>query len=81
MAQYCRYCEYANKNQWTCTCSKKQIMMTKVEMKRTNKCKYFKLNKVDVLRENVKGYRPTGRKIVQFGGMGVQVKLEDIINV
>ena len=81
MAQYCRYCEFAEKHRFICKCSKTGKYMYVPEMKHTNQCKHFQLNPIDVLRENVKGYRPTGKKIVQFGGLGEQIKMEDIINV
>ena len=80
MAQYCRYCEFAEKHSHVFKCRKTGKYMYKPDMKHTNRCKEFKLNPVDVMRENVKGYKPTGRQIVQFGGLGEQIKLEDIIN-
>lgn len=81
MAQYCRYCEEAFRDHLTpCLyCRWSHKYMDRDQAKRTNKCKHFQLNPVDALRENVKGYQPTGRKIVQFGGMGKQVTLEEVM--
>ena len=82
MAQYCRYCDYAFKGPWVCHCLYSgDVHLTRTQVKHTNNCKHFKLNPVDVLRENPKGYRPNGKKIVQHGGLGKQVKMEEIFNV
>lgn len=81
MAQYCRYCEFVDVKFGIHTCRKTGEIIHRPVMKHTNSCKQFKLNPVDALRENVKGYRPTGKKIVQFGGLGEQVRMEEIINV
>ena len=79
MTQYCRYCERANRKDGIYSCANTGEILHRVKMKHTNKCKEFQYNPVDALRENVKGHKPTGRKIVQFGGMGVQITLKDVI--
>jgi len=79
MAQYCRYCEHVSTGAFACKCRKTGKYMHRTDMKHTNRCKHFQLNPVDALRENVKGYRPTGKKIVQYGGLGKQVTLKEIM--
>jgi len=82
LAQYCRYCEYAFKDhQSPCVyCAERGRFINRKQAKNTNNCKHFCLNPVDALRENVKGYQPTGRKIVQFGGLGKQITLEEVMD-
>ena len=79
MAQYFRYCEHVDVKFGIHTCRKTGKIIHRPDMKHTNRCKLFKLNPIDALRENLKGYRPTGRKIVQFGGLGRQVKMSEIL--
>lgn len=82
MAQYCRYCEYAYKGDPYKTginCEMRHKYITRKHAKQTNNCADFQLNPVDTLRENTKGYQPTGRKIVQFGGLGKQITLEEVM--
>ena len=83
MTKYCRYCDHmlCGRNQKFGLCRKKHEYKERDGLKHTNNCKDFQFNPVDALRENVKGYRPTGRKIEQYGGLGKQVTLEEIINV
>lgn len=81
MAKYCRYYENAYRDRCTggVGCSAKGKFVTRKQAKKTNDCADFQLNPVDALRENVKGYQPTGRKIVQFGGLGKQITLEEVM--
>ena len=92
MAQYCRYCEHAyrvcdhsyeglpeKRNDSAVYCYERMRFISREQAKQTNNCKHFQLNPVDALRENVKGYQPTGKKIVQFGGLGKQITLDEII--
>ena len=79
MTQYCRYCQYVDVKYGIHSCAKTGEILHRPKMKHTNQCREFKHNPVDALRENVKGYRPTGKKIVQFGGMGEQITLEEVI--
>ena len=77
MAQYCRYCAWARGiDENIIRCSKREVEFTGKQAKHTNTCELFALNPIDALRENVKGYRPTGIRIVQFGGMGEQLEME-----
>lgn len=82
MAQYCRYCEHAfREHVKPCVyCRMKMKYIDREQAKRTNNCKFFKENKIDALRENPKGYQPTGKKIVQFGGLGKQVTMEEVMD-
>lgn len=79
MTQYCRYCEHAYRSQFVIACEKTEKYMTRLKAKHTNKCPHFQYNPVDVLRENVKGYKPTGRKIVQYGGLGEQITMKELL--
>ena len=83
MAQYCRYCDhlrllgYAKLGEIKCLAH--QASITEKQAKHTNECKQFELNQVDALRQNTKGYKPTGIRIVQYGGLGKQIRIEDVM--
>ena len=82
MAQYCRYCEYAYKGdpyKPGIQCEMRNKYITLKHAKQTNKCTDCRLNPIDVLRKNANGYKPTGRKIVQFGGLGKQVTIAEVL--
>ena len=79
MAQYCRYCAWAyNVDEGLLHCEKRNFEMTAKQAKHSNACGKFALNEIDALRENEKGYRPTGIRIAPFGGLGEQVEMEGL---
>ena len=78
MTQYCRYCQFVNVNFGCYRCQKSGKNLYRPGMKHTNRCKDFQYNPVDVLRENTRSHKPTGRKITQFGGLGEQIKMEEL---
>lgn len=57
MTQYCRYCAYCCYGDavW---CEKHQRTMSESRAKRSNHCKDFELNPIDVFYENERGYVP-----------------------
>ena len=57
MTQYCRYCAYCCYGDavW---CEKHQRTMSESRAKRSNRCKDFELNPIDVFYENEHGYVP-----------------------
>lgn len=62
MKQYCRYCYYATQvEDEMCACNKLNIAMGKAKATRTNKCKYFALNELDVFNIEHK-YKPRKKK-------------------
>ena len=81
MAQYCRYCSIAIPvGEDQIYCRKKNIVFTAKQAKHTNNCKLFDLNEIDALRQNDKGYIPTGVKPLELGGLGKQITLKDLLS-
>ena len=81
MAQYCRYCSFVYQvDEDKIWCEKKSICLSEKQCKHTNTCKLFDLNPIDVLRQNERGYQPTGIKPVELGGLGKQIKMEEYLN-
>lgn len=80
MAQYCRYCEFLyreKKGKYYCPMQSKHV--AEKTAKHTNNCLTFQLNSIDALRKNVKGYNPTGIKPIALGGLGEQIRMNDIL--
>ena len=77
MAQYCRYCAWAyGVEDGVLWCEKRDQTFTAKQAKHTNTCEQYALNAIDALRENAKGYKPTGIRIIQFGGLGEQIEMD-----
>jgi len=81
MAQHCRYCHYLMREAGGLYCPMTDRYISEKAAKHTNECSEFRENRVDALRVNVKGYSPTGVKPVELGGLGKQIRMEEIINV
>lgn len=75
MAQYCRYCTFmcCGDVNW---CAEKKVTFTDEQICRTNACKSFKLNPIDALGINTKGYSPRKPKEPQ-NGQNKQINLFD----
>ena len=79
MAQYCRYCHYLTNEMNGLYCPVTDRYITTKAARHTNTCHEYKLNRVDALRQNVKGYNPTGVKPVELGGLGKQIRMADVL--
>ena len=76
MAQYCRYCEYIVTEQGSLYCPIKDRYISEKYAKHTNECDEFLLNPIDAIRTNRAGYKPTGIKPVELGGLGKQIRIQ-----
>lgn len=73
--KYCRYCEHMNAGK----CGKTGKTISEKRAKHSNRCRNFRLNAVDALRKNRKGYQPQleERRIVT---QGHQITMRELIN-
>ena len=79
MAQYCRYCEHLYNEMNGYYCAERERYMSEKSIRHSNTCDRFQLNRIDAMRLNQIGYKPTGRMIMEFGGLGKQVRMEEFL--